>query len=648
MVRTLRRWYMLPANAALVLVTSFVPGSIRAQVECTARPGILFAELNPVCFDRPATVIAAAYNMQPVVPEGCASLFLLTNGPDLVVRAVARYAQFIAPAQGTYHLHTLVYDTLAFDPAGIIVGTTTAFQLEGLLVQGGGDICGALDMQGAEVRVQDCTDCTAQPGSLTAYKNKDCLTNSTWIGAVPNGDAVVPAGFQVAYLFSHGPDGTIIGRSAEPWYQVTARGVYQIHTLVYDPATLDLSTIERGVTTAAEVDAWLAQSGGSICAGFDVPGTTIVVDDPQAGKLALAKPDACLVDGQLTLTATPDGGLHVPDGYAVAFLLSQGTSHVLVAVDPEPSFTVTTADYYSIHTLVYDPSYLDLSSIVLGTTTVADINGRLTQGGGHLCGSLDLTGADVKVDECDKKKCEANAGGFSMKHPIQCLVKESAELTAGPDLGTVLPEGYVKNYVLTRGPSLTILEVSDEASFTVDQPGIYRIHTLVYDPSTLDLSTIELGQTSAYDVDAQLQQGGGSICAALDMQGACLLVMGGKWCNRWNCQKASPEEMFVQQVVKDRALLRSVENDAPVAIDAWPNPVVDALTIDMMAYADAAVQVEVFDMTGRSVGTPLRIAAAEGPARLSVPMDGLQAGTYVVHITSGDRQESLRVVKAVR
>ena len=76
-------------------------------------------------------------------------------------------------------------------------------------------------------------------------------------------------------------------------------------------------------------------------------------------------------------------------------------------------------------------------------------------------------------------------------------------------------------YVLTQGEGLVIQNVSDMPSFDVTEGGRFTIHTLVYDPNTLDLSIVELGVTTGVDVNGLLEQGGGDICAALDVAGRC-------------------------------------------------------------------------------------------------------------------------------
>jgi len=62
-----------------------------------------------------------------------------------------------------------------------------------------------------------------------------------------------------------------------------------------------------------------------------------------------------------------------------------------------PQFSVNDVGDYTIHSLVYDPNSLDLSTVNFGTTTATEINNLLVQGGGDICATLDLTGATVNV-----------------------------------------------------------------------------------------------------------------------------------------------------------------------------------------------------------------------------------------------------------
>ena len=97
--------------------------------------------------------------------------------------------------------------------------------------------------------------------------------------AAPNGDAVVPAGYEMLFVLTTGQDLVLIDADAVPFFTLSDPELYTIHTLVYDPNTLDISAIEFGTTTAAEVAALLIQGGGNVCASLDLAGAQILVID---------------------------------------------------------------------------------------------------------------------------------------------------------------------------------------------------------------------------------------------------------------------------------------------------------------------------------------------------------------------------------
>ncbi len=120
-----------------------------------------------------------------------------------------------------------------------------------------------------------------------------------------------------------------------------------------------------------------------------------------------------------TLSATPNGDIVVPTDYEVTYVLTSGAGLVIEQAGASPSFTVTTPGDYTIHTLVAEtsdntsPDFLDLGTIVFGTTTGFDVNGLLQQGGGSICGSLDVAGAPVTVLDPTDPACQptcADAG----------------------------------------------------------------------------------------------------------------------------------------------------------------------------------------------------------------------------------------------
>jgi len=234
-------------------------------------------------------------------------------------------------------------------------------------------------------------------GTLTADASSVCSVNgSATISATPNGDINIPAGYSVVYALTKGAGLVIEQAGASPSFTVTSDGNYTIHTLVYDPNTLDLSIVVPGVTTGFDVNSLLVQGGGSICASLDVAGAPISVANPNAGTLTADASSVCL-NGSATISATPNGDINVPAGYSVVYALTKGAGLVIEQAGASPSFTVTSDGNYTIHTLVYDPNTLDLSIVVPGVTTGFDVNSLLVQGGGSICASLDVAGAPITV-----------------------------------------------------------------------------------------------------------------------------------------------------------------------------------------------------------------------------------------------------------
>jgi hypothetical protein len=484
--------------------------------------GSLVAYASDVCLSNGSATVSASVSVAPYVPQGYAVAYVLTQGAGLVIVDAGPEPAFEVEAVGDYTIHTLVFDPTTLDLGIVEPGVTTGFDVNGLLIQGGGPICAALDVAGAPVSVNECqVECTAFAGTLSGFKPTDCLQEGgTWIGGISNGDQVIPAGYTSIFVLTQGSGLVIQGVSEQPVFNVTSTGLYTIHRLVYDPATLDLSIVVPGVTTGFDVNALLIQGGGSICASLDVVGTSVLVDDPDSGSLVTNSAEVCLTDGMAMLSASHSASPYVPAGYQVLYVLTQGEGLLIVNAGAEPDFSVNAVGDYTIHTLVYDPATLDLGVVVPGVTSGFDVNGLLIQGGGTICASLDVAGAPIKVISCDEE-CKANAGTLTADES-GCLEEAGLTISATPNGDIVVPDGYSVLYVLTSGAELTIQNVSPDPSFTVTSEGLYTIHTLVYDPATLDLSIVELGVTTGVDVLGLVIAN--NICASLDVAGAAFTV----------------------------------------------------------------------------------------------------------------------------
>lgn len=265
-----------------------------------------------------------------------------------------------------------------------------------------------------------------------------------------------------------------------------------------------------GLALTTTFDICIISAGGSDCTA-------------QAGTLIGGGTDICLLDGQASLQATPAGDAVVPAGYSTLYVLASSPDMTILAWGEEADFIVNMPGTYTMHTLVYDETTLDLGLFTPGSSTLTEMEAMLIQGGGSICGSLDVTGITFTVIECDP--CLAQAGTLTAVLPTACLVDGSASLVAIANADTVIPPDFQQVFVLTQGTSNIIVAVGLSPEFDVSALGNYTIHSLVFDPATLNLAEIQLGVTTAAEVDTMLQQGGGTICASLDLVGAAFQVI---------------------------------------------------------------------------------------------------------------------------
>jgi hypothetical protein len=552
---------------------------------------------------------------------------------------------------GTFAANELVFQQTGFgQESGIITVPTNALagatrmrvNMSAFSYRGACANWGAGEVE--DYTVQVAPSCVASAGSLSPIKPEVCLVDAN-AGLAANvvTAPVVPTGYSVLYVLTSGPGLVIQNVSDQPAFAVTSGGTYTIHTLVYDPNTLDLSIVELGVTTGFNVNSLLIQGGGSICASLDVAGAAFNVSNPNAGTLSGGS-DVCNTTGEVVITATPNGDSNTPNGYSLAYVLTSGTDLVIQQLGGEPSFTVSGGGLYTIHTFVF-PSDLDLSGVVLGTTTGGDVLGLLAAN--DICASLDVAGAAFMVEACENE-CTAFAGTIAPADFLVCWQDE--QLIGIPAGDAAVPAGYETLYVLTRGNGLIIRQVNTEPVFSVTQNGVYRIHTLVYDPSTLDLSIVQFGTTTGFDVNGLLIQGGGSICASLDVNGAPFIAVGPVICSILDLfrdiEQSNPQAMQDALERMEAGVVLAIENDSPANITGmWPNPTRDQLNISLYLVGDQNITISVIDLTGKEVLVPATSLLGAGSNQTSMDVRALAPGAYMVRITTANSMVTERFMK---
>lgn len=129
--------------------------------------------------------------------------------------------------------------------------------------------------------------CLADAGTITRIGPMEVILNNgtATLSATPNGDQVVPPGYQTLYVLTSGEDLVIKNTSTTPSFTINEPDKYTIHILIYDPNTLDLSIVVPGQTTGFDVNSLLIQGSGDICGSLLVGGAMFMVEEPQLGSI---------------------------------------------------------------------------------------------------------------------------------------------------------------------------------------------------------------------------------------------------------------------------------------------------------------------------------------------------------------------------
>ncbi|MFK8058340.1 MAG: gliding motility-associated C-terminal domain-containing protein [Saprospiraceae bacterium] len=283
------------------------------------------------------------------------------------------------------------------EATGLVPGVYTFSIIDG----GGCTYSGATRINGPDPA--DCNNCDAEAGTLTGgmLTAEDCdpITITATTGTAP----VVPAGYQVLYVLTTAPNATISQVGPTPSFVIPmgGNGTYTIHTLVYDPTTLDLSGVVLGATMAADIYLQLIDGGGNICASLDLTGTTFVIPectDPTgcmdgAAAGSLAGTDVCFDGTSSTLTPSQVTPPNVPMGYAQIFLLISVPGDTILATSTSPNFMVGAEGTYQIRSFVYFTDSLNVNTIIFpGQTTITQLQALLTP-----CESLGTGAAQFNV-----------------------------------------------------------------------------------------------------------------------------------------------------------------------------------------------------------------------------------------------------------
>ncbi|TYA66023.1 T9SS type A sorting domain-containing protein, partial [Seonamhaeicola marinus] len=259
-----------------------------------------------------------------------------------------------------------------------------------------------------------------------------------------------------------------------------------------------------------------------------------------------------------------------------------------------------------------------------------------------LCASLDVAGAPIMVEESEA--CQADSGTMYSRYPISCF-DGSTTITAKAYDQAYIPNGYQQIFVLTEGFSLTILDVSSEPTFTVDNSGFFRIHSLVYNPDTLDLSVVQFGVTTGYDVVNLVTNN--NICASLDVHGAINIVIRSRYFCKYLGDLFNNRSYGVTLAELPSNLNAILSNEdiadnRSLEMRLYPNPINDVISIKFKASSNEEIQYNITDLGGRQVQSGKLEFLRSDVGKINASQ--LVNGVYLLRLNSQFSQITKRIV----
>lgn len=346
-----------------------------------------------------------------------------------------------------------------------------------LVVQDASEICYRVEVT---VQIDGCPPiCEQSSGTLETLHPEVCQGEVAQ--ALTLEDPVVPNGFLLVYLWVNST-GTIADFDIAPNFQANEEGEFSIHPLVFSPQDFDLSDISN----VAELSEFVADE--FICASLTVEGapsftvaSCIPPCEAAAGTLTCSdgsqEMNACSDD---VISAVTEVYPVIPEDFILAYLLAEGDEILEINVAAAFELGEVENTSFSIYPLIYDPLQIDPNDY----STLSELLEVLAQE--EICGDLGIIAPPTYVvneDLC----CPADAGSAQVNAVTHCNNQPLEILT---DEEPNVPEGFIFTYLLIEDGA--ILQASLTPEFDLSAAATVSVHTLVYDPATINLTEIDL------------------------------------------------------------------------------------------------------------------------------------------------------------
>ena len=342
-----------------------------------------------------------------------------------------------------------------------------------------------------------------------------------------------------------------------------------------------------------------------------------------AGTLSAEQTMVTLSGGVANIVASPNGDAVITGDFDQVYVLTSGAELTVQMISAAPSFEITQAGEYRIHSLIAelnDPTssdFFDGSGIVLGVSTAGDVLTAINAQ--EVCADLDAMGAQISV--IANTACEA-APGLLFANPSEVPLQFFTFISANELIEPVVPAGYEVTYFLAFGPDKLIKQTADAPFFIVEEAGNYNIFMLVAEttdqssPDFFDLNFIVPGFTTFETLAFLIELS--EVCVGLDPLGANITVT------------SSPSASVREEDAPKNSL--SVNEFEMIA---YPNPAVDQLTLryqlaDNKTTEDGRFQI--IDLNGKVVRNGV-LPFENGWNEWQFAVGDLPMGSYFIKVT---------------
>lgn len=224
---------------------------------------------------------------------------------DAIVSGASESVRFEVENVETNQQYSIIENYIPYTyPAGggaWNLGTGT-FEIKASMYSGNYCNSTLCDEETITITISDIEDVTCEADSGTISLSTNTLpildlSSTVAINISLNGDAVVPSGFDKAFILSQpNLNGELV---IKRWTRTSNSftfsglqdlGVYRVHVLVFNPATLDLATIQLQQTTATDVENLI--SSNNLCASLEEVGVQFLVIAPPPKQASTNNDDA--------------------------------------------------------------------------------------------------------------------------------------------------------------------------------------------------------------------------------------------------------------------------------------------------------------------------------------------------------------------